>query len=77
MGEWYGESGAAIVDRGNPTSLARTVTAEGVTDGGGANPVTGYTIINADSLELAARLAQSCPILHSGGAVEVAETIEM
>jgi len=74
---WYGELGAAIVDGGNPTSVAKTVTAEGVTDGGGANPVTGYTLLNADSLELAAKLAQGCPILDSGGTVEVAETIDM
>ena len=74
---WYGELGAAIVDGGNPTSVAKTVTTEGVTDGGGANPVTGYTILTADSLELAAKLAQGCPILDSGGTVEVAETIDM
>ena len=74
---WYGELGSAIVDGGNPTAAAKTVTADGVTDGGGANPVSGYTLINADSLELAAKAAQGCPILEAGGTVEVAETIEM
>ncbi len=74
---WYDELGAAIVDGGSPVAMAKTVTAGGVSDGGGANPVTGYTLITADSLELAAKHAQGCPILDSGGTVEVAETIEM
>ena len=76
-GAWYAELGEAIVDGGNPTAMAKTVTSSGVTDGGGANPVSGYTLVNADSLELAAKLAQGCPILDAGGTVEVAETIEM
>ena len=74
---WYGELGDAIVDGGAPTAAAKTVTADGVQDGGGANPVSGYTVIAADSLELAAKQAQGCPILDAGGTVEVAETIEM
>ncbi len=74
---WYGELGAALVDGGNPTAAAKTVTADGVSDGGGTNPVSGYTLITADSLELAAKHAQGCPILAAGGTVEVAETIDM
>ena len=74
---WYGELGEAIVDGGNPTGPAKTVGADGVSDGGGADPVSGYTLVNADSLELAAKLAQGCPILSAGGTVEVAETIDM
>ena len=53
------------------------MTADGVRDGGGANPVSGYTVISADSLELAAKHAQGCPILDAGGSVEVAETVAM
>lgn len=74
---WYGELGDAVVDGGAPTGAAKTVTADGVREGGGANPVSGYTVISADSLELAAKLAQGCPILDAGGSVEVAETVEM
>ena len=75
---WYGELGEAIVDGGNPTAMSKTVQPNGtITDGGGANPVSGYTLVNADSLELAAKLASGCPILGAGGSVEVAETIDM
>lgn len=74
---WYGELGSALVDGGAPTGAAKTVSADGVSDGGGANPVSGYTLISADSLELATKHAQGCPILEAGGTVEVAETIDM
>jgi len=76
-GAWFGSLGASVVDGGNPTSMAKTVATSGVTDGGGANPITGYSLINADSLDDAVSKAQGCPIIASGGSVEVAETVEM
>lgn len=78
-GAWYGEIGAALVDPGNPVGPSKTVqTDSSVTDGGGANPVSGYTLVNADSLDLAVKIAQSCPILGvHGGTVEVGEAAEM
>ena len=48
-----------------------------MTEGGGSNPLTGYTIVTADDLDAAVAMAKGCPILSSGGSVEVAETIEM
>ena len=75
---WYGELGDAIVDGGAPIMVARTVQADGsVTDGGGANPLTGYTIVTAESLDAAAAMASGCPIRESGGSIEVAELIDM
>ena len=75
---WFGELGAAIIVGGNPTGDAKTVGAGGsVTDGGGANPITGYSLIEASSLDAAVDLAKGCPILTGGGSVEVAATHEM
>jgi hypothetical protein len=45
-----------------------------VSDGGGANPVSGYTVISADSLDEAVQRVRGCPILSGGGTVEVCET---
>ena len=39
--------------------------------------MTGYTLIEADSLDAAAGLAGGCPVLKHGGTVEVGETIPM
>jgi len=77
-GGWFGSLGDAVVDAGNPTGPSRTVAADGsASAGGGPNPVTGYTLVSASDLEAAVSLAKGCPILSSGGTVEVAETIEM
>jgi hypothetical protein len=77
-GAWFGALGEAIVDGGNPTGASKTVKADGSTsDGGGTNPITGYSLVNAADLESAVSLAKGCPILAAGGTVEVAEAIEM
>ena len=77
-GAWFGTLGEAIVDGGNPFGPVRTVASDGsVTDGGGANPLTGYSVVTADSLDAAADMAKGCPVLASGGSVEVCEAIDM
>lgn len=77
-GAWMEGLGAALLDPGNATGQSKTIRADGsVTDGGGANPVSGYTLIDAESLDEAVTLAKDNPILSSGGSIEVLETIEM
>lgn len=74
-GKWFQDLGPALVDGGNPVMRARTISSKGsVSDGGGHNPVSGYSVIKADSLDAAVKLAQGCPVLTGGGTVEVAET---
>ncbi len=75
---WMGGLGDAMVDGGNPIGMAKTIAANGtVSDGGGANPATGYSVLKADSLEDAVAKSKGCPILMSGGSVEVCETFEV
>jgi len=74
---WLDGMGSAVVDMGNPAGPSRTVSASGVTDDGGANPVSGYTLVTAADLDAAVGMAQGCPILSDGGSVEVAEAMEM
>jgi hypothetical protein len=38
--------------------------------------VTGFTIVEAADLEAAIEMARGCPILASGGRIEVGETVE-
>lgn len=77
-GAWFQGMGAAVVDGGNPTGPSSTVHGGGrVTSDGGANPASGYSLVQADSLEQALELAKGCPILDAGGSVEVAETMDM
>jgi len=39
--------------------------------------MSGYTIIEADSIEMAIDLAKACPFLEIGGSLENSELIQM
>ncbi len=72
-GDWMGANSAAFVDPGNPVGMSKTVSADGIADNGGANPTSGYTIVEAADIDAACELARSNPLLSDGGTVEVAE----
>ena len=76
-GQWFGELGAAVVDGGAATGDAKTVGPGGSVSDGGSRGLTGYSIVSADSLDAAVELAQGCPVLEIGGAVDVYEAIAM
>jgi hypothetical protein len=77
-GDWYEKLGAAVKDGGNPIRRAKTFATDGaVSDAGGANPVSGYTLITAADIDAAIDMAESCPVLESGGSIEVAEALLM
>ena len=72
--DWFGTLGEALVDGGNPVSQVKTIASNGSVSDGGSNPSSGYSIIKADSLDAAVKLAKGCPVLAGGASVEVAET---
>lgn len=75
---WFGGLGDAVAVPGNPVGMSKTVSASGVADDGGANPLSGYTVVNAADMDAATEMAKGCPMVVSGnGTVEVAEIIEM
>lgn len=74
---WFRDMGDAVVDGGAPVGPSKTVSSGGVSDDGGANPLSGYTIVEAASFDAACAMAKGCPGLTSGGSVEVAERMEM
>jgi hypothetical protein len=74
---WMEGLGDALLDPGNPVGVTKTVTSGGVEDGGGANPLSGYSLLNATDIGAAVAMAKDCPIFESGGTIEVAETVDM
>lgn len=74
---WFGTLGDSLADGGNPFGAASTVAADGSTSGGGSLSATGYSVITADSLDAATATAKGCPVLTSGGTVDVYEAVEM
>lgn len=75
--DWYKKIDKAVVDQGNPfSSMAKTIMTDGrVSDGPAGTMITGYTIIQAMSLDAAVQLAKSCPALKNGTKISVYETI--
>jgi hypothetical protein len=77
-GAWFGSMGSAVVDGGNPIGKSSTVKSDGsLVSGGGANPASGYSLIEASSLEDAHKKAKGCPILQAGGTIEIAQAMDM
>ena len=75
---WLDSLGDAVVDGGNPAGPSSTVHSDGsVSCDGGSNPLSGYSLINADSIEQATAIAQNCPILKAEGSVEIAQAVDM
>ncbi|WP_368185419.1 YciI family protein [Aestuariibius sp. HNIBRBA575] len=81
MGEWnawYGSMGDAVQHGGGPAGKSNTVSAAGVAEDGGANPLSGFTIVSAPDHAAACDMAKGCPMVKDGsGSVEVCEVIEM
>ena len=57
-GAWFEGLGSAVVDGGNPVGMSKTVTANGVEDNGGANPLSGYSIVEAANIDDACEMAK-------------------
>jgi hypothetical protein len=73
---WYGQLGSATVDGGNPfTPAVKHINPGGqVGDGPIGTQASGYSIIEADSMDAAVAMAQGCPILQGNGQLTVYET---
>ena len=70
-GAWAQQLGDHVIDFGAPVGESRTI------GGGNGSRATGYSLIQAGSLDEAEQLAQGCPILAVGGTVEIGETLAM
>lgn len=75
---WMGSLGSALVEPGNPVGPSATVAVDGsTTSTQGPDTVTGYSIVQAQSLDDALALAKGCPIRDDGGTIEVGEIVPM
>jgi hypothetical protein len=73
---WFGGLGSSVVDGGAPFGPAKKVASNGVSDGNDSG-LTGYSIIDAPSIDAAAKMAEGCPVLTNGGTVDVYEAMPM
>ena len=76
---WFARLGPAIVDPGNPFSgSVNKIDANGsVSKGAVGRRASGYSIIEAPSLDAATKLAKGCPVIKGGAQVAVYETFNV
>ena len=73
---WVAGLGEAVVNPGTPLGKFTTVTSGGVSDDDGSDPLTGFSVVKADSMDAALEMAKACPFLEMG-TIKVAEVMEM
>ena len=75
--DWLGSLGDSAVSPANPLRNTSTVNSDGTVTTGGTTSMSGFTIIEADSIEAALLMAKDCPFLDIGGSLEVSELMQM
>ena len=73
--KWFGDLGKAVVDPGAPTKPEKLVSRGGLKSV--ANPLAGYSIIQADSLDAAIGLAKSHPDVSAGMEIAIYQILPM
>ena len=74
---WLSSLGDSAVSPANPFKNTSTVKSDGTVTSGSATSMSGYTIIEAASMEAALEVAKACPFLDIGGSLEVSELMQM
>jgi len=74
---WANGLGEALVNKGTPLGNSKSVSSSGVIDGGGDNPLMGYSILKAENIESAVKMVEDSPHVNYGGKMVVAEMMEM
>lgn len=73
--KWMQDLGDKIVNPGTPLGKSMIISPDGVKEAGDKG-ITGYSVVEADSLEAAIEMAKDCPYLLMGN-LEVAEMKSM
>lgn len=74
---WLSSLGDAVVSPANPLKDTTTVGSDRSVSAGGTTTMSGFTILEAESMEAVLDIAKACPFLDIGGSLEVSELIEM
>jgi len=75
--KWLGSLGDAAISPMNPFKCTTTISPDGSTTAGSTIAMSGFTTIEAESMEAALVMAKDCPFLNIGGTLEVSELVQM
>lgn len=74
---WFASLGDAVVDLGAPLGASSTLAPDGSVREGTSAMLGGYSLVSAESIADALKKAEGCPVLATGGSVEVYETMPL
>ena len=74
--EWLKSLGDSVVSALNPLKDTHVVSANGATNGS-STAMSGFTVIEANSLKAVLEMTKTCPFLEIGGTLEVSELMQM
>ena len=74
---WLSGLGESAISPMNPLGQTHSISPDGEVSAGSKIAMSGYTIVEADSIEAAIAIAKDCPFLEVGGTLEVSELIKM
>lgn len=75
--EWLNSLGDAAVSPANPLKNTVTIHPDRSISSESLTGMSGYTIVEAESMEAAIEMAKSCPFLDIGGNLEVSQIMQM
>jgi len=74
--KWFQDQGQAVKDMGAPTMPGKLVASNSIKSIG-RNPVTGYSIFQADDINEAIAIAKTSPQTKGGGQIAVYQAMPM
>ena len=74
--QWLISLGDAVVSPMNPLKDTMVIKPDGEVVPGTLTEMSGFTLLDVDSMEIALELSKSCPFLEIGGSLEVSELMQ-
>ncbi len=74
---WLMSLGEAVISAANPLKDTHVISTDGSAREGSSTMMSGFTVLEANSIQAAVLMSESCPFLKIGGTLEVSELIEM
>ncbi|PCI00373.1 MAG: hypothetical protein COB76_03725 [Alphaproteobacteria bacterium] len=74
---WAESLGAALVNPGTPVGVTTILTKDGASSDRASNPIMGFSILEAENMDVAVELLKDCPHFEFDGTLEISEMMEM
>jgi len=74
---WLSSLGDALISPANPLKDTNVITPDGNVAPGSTTEMSGFTVLQADSMQDAIKMGRSCPFLEIGGTLEVSEMMRL